>query len=60
MKGASLSVIVQELAEQFGIEVKLIPMSDQPVRTMVETDLGLLPFQEYFVKHRCEPKSAES
>ena len=55
-EGASLSVVVQELAEQFGIEVKLIPMSDQPVRTMVETDLGLLPFQEYFVKHRCEPK----
>lgn len=55
-EGASLSVIVQELTERFGIEVKITPMSDQPVRTMVETELGVLPFQEYFVKHRCEPK----
>jgi LPPG:FO 2-phospho-L-lactate transferase len=31
-------------------------MSDQPVRTIVETDEGDLPFQEYFVHHRCQPR----
>jgi len=31
-------------------------MSDQPVRTMVDTDEGELAFQEYFVHRRCEPR----
>jgi LPPG:FO 2-phospho-L-lactate transferase len=31
-------------------------MSDQPVRTMVHTDDGILPFQRYFVQNRCEPR----
>ena len=31
-------------------------MSDQPVRTVVETDEGALPFQDYFVRRRCEPR----
>ena len=30
-------------------------MSDDPVRTVVETPDGDLPFQEYFVRRRCEP-----
>jgi LPPG:FO 2-phospho-L-lactate transferase len=31
-------------------------MSDQPVRTHLETDRGTMPFQEYFVRERCEPR----
>src|SRR5215207_4520152 len=31
-------------------------MSDQPVRTIVETEEGELAFQEYFVQRRCEPR----
>jgi LPPG:FO 2-phospho-L-lactate transferase len=31
-------------------------MSDQPVRTIVETEEGDLAFQEYFVHRRCEPR----
>lgn len=31
-------------------------MTDQPVRTMVETEEGELSFQEYFVQRRCEPR----
>ena len=31
-------------------------MSDQPVRTLVHTDEGVLPFQRYFVYRRCEPQ----
>ena len=33
----------------------VLPMSDDPVRTMVSTDRGELAFQEYFVRWRCEP-----
>jgi LPPG:FO 2-phospho-L-lactate transferase len=50
--GASLSRATRSLAEAFGVTPRLLPMSDDPVRTLVETDAGVLPFQEYFVKRR--------
>ncbi|MDA0655132.1 MAG: 2-phospho-L-lactate transferase [Proteobacteria bacterium] len=53
--GASLSRVTQELAKSLGISPEIIPMCDAPVRTIVETDIGPLPFQHYFVKNRCEP-----
>jgi LPPG:FO 2-phospho-L-lactate transferase len=31
-------------------------MCDEPVRTMVQTEHGVLPFQRYFVERRCAPK----
>src|SRR5262249_24458346 len=34
---------------------ELLPMSDDPVRTLVETPEGSMPFQRYFVARRCEP-----
>jgi LPPG:FO 2-phospho-L-lactate transferase len=43
------------LCSTFGIDHVVLPMTDDPVRTIVETDDGDLPFQEYFVKHSHEP-----
>ena len=54
--GGTLSDTVASLAKSLGLEHPIIPMSDQPVRTMVRTDMGELPFQEYFVKNQCLPK----
>ena len=54
--GETLSDTVAGLAKSLGLEHPIIPMSDQPVRTMVRTDMGELPFQEYFVKNQCLPK----
>jgi LPPG:FO 2-phospho-L-lactate transferase len=54
--GETLSQTVANLAESFGLKHPIVPMSDQPVRTMVRTDIGELPFQEYFVKNQCAPK----
>jgi LPPG:FO 2-phospho-L-lactate transferase len=54
-RGESLSAVVDDAAEAFDIGHRIVPMSDLPVRTSVYTDRGRLPFQEYFVKHRCEP-----
>ena len=51
-EGANLSQIVEELCNRFKIQANIIPMSDSPVRTMVDTNIGTLPFQEYFVKNR--------
>jgi len=54
--GQTLSQITHEFCKAWGIRPTVLPMSDQPVRTIVETDEGKLAFQEYFVHRRCEPK----
>lgn len=54
--GQSLSAITSELAAKFGVTACLIPMTDDRVRTVLDTDLGRLEFQDYFVRRRCEPR----
>ncbi|MRS02839.1 2-phospho-L-lactate transferase, partial [bacterium] len=55
--GLTLTDATEILCKKFGISVKVYPMSDQTVRTIVTTrEYGDLPFQEYFVKHHFEPK----
>ncbi len=54
-EGETLSEITQFFCQRWGIQVRVLPMSDSPVQTIVETDHGDLPFQEYFVKYRFEP-----
>jgi LPPG:FO 2-phospho-L-lactate transferase len=51
--GKSLSEITDELRKQFGLALRIIPMSDQKVTTYIQTPVGLLHFQEYMVKRRC-------
>lgn len=54
--GETLTQITQALCEQWGIKPAVLPMSDDPAPTMVDTaDHGRLGFQEYFVQHHCEP-----
>ncbi|MGJ3238200.1 MAG: 2-phospho-L-lactate transferase [Anaerolineae bacterium] len=55
-KGASLTAIVQDLAQRMGIGATVLPMTDAEVPTIVETvEHGKLEFQEYFVKYRWQP-----
>jgi LPPG:FO 2-phospho-L-lactate transferase len=54
--GDSLSQITKDFCKAWGVEHTVLPMSDQPVRTIVDTDEGELAFQEYFVHRRCEPR----
>lgn len=54
--GRSLSELTAELAGALGVRHAIVPMSDAPVRTQVETDRGTFAFQEYFVRERCEPR----
>ena len=53
--GESLSAVTAELCRRLGIKSRVLPMSDDPVRTRLRTDGGWLDFQEYFVHRRCEP-----
>jgi len=54
--GDSLSQITKDFCKAWDVEHTVLPMSDQPVRTIVDTDEGELAFQEYFVHRRCEPR----
>jgi LPPG:FO 2-phospho-L-lactate transferase len=53
--GEPLSAVAADFARRFGIDTRIVPMSDDPVRTQVETDVGRLDFQDYFVRRRCAP-----
>lgn len=55
-EGQPLSQVTKDFCKAWGIKHAVYPMSDSPVRTMVDTDEGELAFQEYFVHRRCEPK----
>jgi len=52
--GRSLSTITAELARALGVTSRMLPMSDDPVRTMIQTPDGWLGFQEYFVRDKCQ------
>lgn len=54
--GENLSQITKEFCKSWGIKHTILPMTDSPVRTIVNTDEGELAFQEYFVHRRCEPR----
>ena len=54
-QGSSLTKVTDRLRRSLGIPSCILPMSDSPVRTLVHTDEGDLPFQHYFVRCHCEP-----
>lgn len=55
-EGKSLSQVTNEFCAAWGIKQTVLPMSDSPVRTIVDTDEGELAFQEYFVHRQCHPR----
>jgi LPPG:FO 2-phospho-L-lactate transferase len=50
--GEPLSAVTARLAATLGVTARLLPMSDQPVRTLVQTTEARLTFQEYFVRDK--------
>ena len=55
-QGADLSEVTAELCRGLGVTHQVIPMSNDPVRTVLSTDGGELPMQRYFVQCRAEPR----
>jgi LPPG:FO 2-phospho-L-lactate transferase len=53
--GDSLSAITRDFRRRLGIMARLLPMSDDPVRTRLFTDEGWLDFQDYFVRRGSAP-----
>jgi LPPG:FO 2-phospho-L-lactate transferase len=53
--GDTLTAITADFCARLGIGARIVPMSDEPVRTIVHTGQGALPFQDYFVRLHCAP-----
>jgi LPPG:FO 2-phospho-L-lactate transferase len=53
--GATLSAVTDEIRRALGVGARILPMSDDPVRTEIISDGRRLGFQEYFVKQRHQP-----
>jgi LPPG:FO 2-phospho-L-lactate transferase len=54
-EGLTLTQATAAIAQALGIAHRILPMSDDPVRTKVLTPDGRLAFQHYFVRDRCAP-----
>lgn len=54
--GETLTEICAHFRACLGVKPNVLPMSDDPVRTHVDTDVGTLAFQEYFVREQCRPR----
>jgi LPPG:FO 2-phospho-L-lactate transferase len=54
--GRRLTEVTLDFCRNLGISARVLPMSDDPVRTHVLTDEGAIPFPEYFSQLGCEPR----
>src|SRR5216684_7105858 len=52
-QGKTLSEVTEDLRKHFGLAMRILPMTNQPVATHIQTPVGLLHFQEYMVKRHC-------
>ncbi len=53
--GDTLSAVTADFCTRFGLATAVLPMTDDPVHTLVESDEGCLSFQDYFVRRQCRP-----
>jgi len=54
--GAPLSAAIDSVRRSLGVKTRILPMSDERVVTMLQTDEGRMHLQDYFVRRRCEPR----
>jgi len=54
-EGKTLSQAAESIRTALGVKSRILPMSNQPIPTIIDSSEGLLHFQEYLVKHRAEP-----
>jgi LPPG:FO 2-phospho-L-lactate transferase len=57
--GETLSRITEDFCRRLAVAARILPMSDDRVRTRVRCDEGWLDFQDYFVRRRCAPEVKE-
>ena len=55
-QGLGLAEVTHALCHSFGIEHRIVPMTDDSLQTFISTDQGTLSFQDYFVRQGCRPR----
>jgi LPPG:FO 2-phospho-L-lactate transferase len=53
--GQKLSEVTSDICARLGIKARIVPMSDDRVRTRVRSEAGWIDFQDYFVRQQCRP-----
>ncbi|MGB8475289.1 MAG: 2-phospho-L-lactate transferase [Candidatus Acidiferrum sp.] len=53
--GKTLTQVADHIRTALGVKSRILPMSDEPIPTIIETRDGTMHFQEYLIKHRTEP-----
>lgn len=53
--GATLTQVADSIRQSLGVKARILPMCDQPAATFLDTNEGLMHWQEYLVKHLAEP-----
>jgi LPPG:FO 2-phospho-L-lactate transferase len=53
-QGETLTEVTRHISKKLGVMAEILPMSNDPVRTLIISNEDVLPFQEYFVKRRCQ------
>jgi LPPG:FO 2-phospho-L-lactate transferase len=54
-EGKTLTEAAESIRSSLSVKARILPMSDQPIPTIIESDEGSLHFQEYLVKRRARP-----
>lgn len=54
--GATLAEVTGQLCQALGVEQRIVPMTNNAVRTLLDTDDGTLTMQQYFVQRRAQPR----
>jgi LPPG:FO 2-phospho-L-lactate transferase len=54
-EGKTLSQAANHIRQALGVKSRILPMSDSPIPTIIDSNEGPLHFQEYLVKRRTEP-----
>jgi LPPG:FO 2-phospho-L-lactate transferase len=53
--GKTLTEAADSIRTSLGVKARILPMSDQPIPTIIDSNEGPLPFQEYLVKRCAQP-----
>jgi LPPG:FO 2-phospho-L-lactate transferase len=55
-RGFTKEQITNIICSKLGVEASVMPMCNEPVQTYIETPIGELHFEEYYIKYGCEPE----
>lgn len=58
-RGAGLEAATAQIASSLGVKHRIVPMSENRVRTIIESDGVTYSFQDYFVRLKCQPRITE-